>query len=218
MLVYLSEESYYNETGDLKSLCTFLFVPKTNKLMLKSPASIIFFRFLPFFENISLKWVSHCFLSQVACRWYWEYIFRFSSWYFSRKRLNCITVYSQFRSSLSLKLRLSCTKMNLVWCMTIVIRNRRRRAKPFPMTMVWPYNLKVENSNFCWKMFSLPMSLKNTILKFELNCRIKFFERFKILIHTSRRATRGRGKASPALFWKSKKVPWFWEKMPCVHP
>ena len=55
MLVYLSRESYYNETGDLKSLCTFLFVPKTNKLMLKFAASIIFFRFLPFFENISLK-------------------------------------------------------------------------------------------------------------------------------------------------------------------
>ena len=27
------------------------------------------------------------------------------------------------------------------------------------------------------------------------------------------------GEASPTLFWKSKKVPWFWKKGPnCVHP
>ena len=28
----------------------------------------------------------------------------------------------------------------------------------------------------------------------------------------SRRATRGEEEASPALFWKSKKMPWFWKK------
>ena len=52
---YFDKEIILQRNMRLRKYCTFLFVSKCKKVMLKSPATTTFFRCLLFFENISLK-------------------------------------------------------------------------------------------------------------------------------------------------------------------
>ena len=154
--------------------CTFLFVSKSKKLCWNLLEVLYFFRFLLFFENIfkmSFKLFHITFRSHVDS--IENNTFKFSALYVNRKRLKCITVYARVFSSLSLKLRLSCTKTQTPPPLRFILFDVR------------PYNLKVENLNFAERYIFYPCFWKTHNAKFEVNCRIKFFEIFKILIHAS---------------------------------
>ena len=151
--------------------CTFLYASKSKKLMLKSPASTIFFRFLPFFENISLKSVSNCFISPLGGMYIVLRIIFLDLVFDISIERDWIASHFMLKSSLSLKLRISCTKTQLLLPYDFFLFDLR------------PYKLTFENSNFCWKIRSLPMFLKTSNATFEVTCRRKLFERFKILIH-----------------------------------
>ena len=77
--------------------------------------------------------------------------------------------------------------------------------------------LSNKNKQHVLEMFSLRLKVffEVQVWKILIKLEYQFF-----LLQTwnfNRRATRG-GRASPALFWKSKKVPWFWKKgTDCIH-
>ena len=111
--------------------------------MLKSPASTIFFRFWKYIFKMSFT------LFHITVRWLvvLRIIFLDLVLDVSIER-DWITSQYILRSSLSLKLRFNAQKDQLLFPYDFVLFD------------VGPGNLKVENSNFCWKTCRLPMFLK----------------------------------------------------------
>ena len=132
--------------------------------MLKSPASTIFFRFLSFVLNVLLKWVSHSFISLLGDLKIILSInvFRFSTLYFNRKRLNCIAVYAQVFS----------------WFSGKTFMYRIKNSSPLTifsclMEDLTSWKLKIQIFAERCIVYSCFWRTRNA--KFEVNCRGNFY-------------------------------------------